>query len=105
MNDKVIPKKLRLLLGQDIIKKTDELMDNIIAANSIYPTNESELNMRRAYQTRAINNCFQLQNRFVRLVNCIDIEKRRLAPIADALRKEITLLKNWKKASKFSDAE
>ena len=105
MNEKAIPKKYRLLLGLDIIKKTDELMDNIIAANSIYPTTAEELKMRTAYQTRAINNCFQLQNRLIRLVYCINVEKRRIAPIAEILRKEIGLLKNWKKASKLNDAE
>ncbi|MBQ8465705.1 MAG: hypothetical protein IJ545_06825 [Alphaproteobacteria bacterium] len=105
MNEKAIPKKYRLLLGQDIIKKTDELMDNIIAANSIYPTTEDEMKMRKAYQTRAINNCFQIQNRLIRLVNCISIEKRRIAPIADILQKEVSLLKNWKKSAKIQTAE
>ena len=105
MNEKVIPKKYRLLLGQDIIKKTDELMDNIIAANSIYPTNDEEVRIRKIYQARAINNCFQIQNRLIRLVNCINVERRRIAPIADCLQKEIGLLKNWKKASRSQEAE
>ena len=34
MNERYVPKKWRFMIGQDLIKKIDELNDNIIAANS-----------------------------------------------------------------------
>lgn len=35
MNERYVPKKWRFMIGQDLIKKIDELNDNIIAANSM----------------------------------------------------------------------
>ena len=40
MNERYVPKKWRFMIGQDLIKKIDELNDNIIAANSIYAMSE-----------------------------------------------------------------
>ena len=38
MKDKNLPKKWRLLLGQPLIAKVDELVDNLNYANCIFPT-------------------------------------------------------------------
>lgn len=43
MNERYVPKKWRFMIGQDLIKKIDELNDNIIAANSIYAMNDQDL--------------------------------------------------------------
>ena len=42
MNERYVPKKWRFMIGQDLIKKIDELNDNIIAANSIYAMNDQD---------------------------------------------------------------
>lgn len=49
MNERYVPKKWRFMIGQDLIKKIDELNDNIIAANSIYAMNDQDLASRKAY--------------------------------------------------------
>ena len=75
MKEKFLPKKWRYIVGQNIISKVDELMDNIIAANSIYPVTENELEIRKNFQTLAIGNCYQLHNKILRIEKCIDTVK------------------------------
>lgn len=97
--EKFVPKKYRLLIGVPIINKVDELVDNITFANSIYPTNESELQQRKEYQVKAIANCFQLQNYIVKLEKTIDsVTITSLEKIIDLLCNELNLLKAWKKS-------
>lgn len=102
MKEKFLPKKWRYIVGQNIISKVDELMDNIIAANSIYPITEHELEIRKSFQTLAITNCYQLQNKILRIEKCIDTVKiNDLSVIIELLNKETTTLKSWKKSSKL----
>lgn len=54
MNERYVPKKWRFMIGQDLIKKIDELNDNIIAANSIYAMNEQMSRADKAYAQKAI---------------------------------------------------
>lgn len=97
--EKYIPKKYRLLIGVPLINKIDELVDNITFANSIFPTNDSELQIRKQYQVKAIANCFQLQNFIVKLEKTIDsVTIESLDKIIDLLCVELNLLKAWKKS-------
>ena len=85
-----------------IINKVDEMVDNITFANSIYPTNEAELQERKRYQVRAIANCFQLQNYIIKLEKTIDsVTISSLDKIIDLLCIELNLLKAWKKSDKI----
>lgn len=104
MNEKRIPKKWRYMVGRNIIAKVDELVDNIVAANSIYPTTAEELEKRKLFQSLAICNCYQLQNKIIRLINCINtVTVDSLTQIIKLLHQEIATLKKWKKASKLMD--
>ena len=99
VKEKFVPKKYRLLIGVPIINKVDELVDNITFANSIYPTNEFELQQRKEYQVKAIANCFQLQNYIVKLEKTIDsVTISSLESIIELLCVELNLLKAWKKS-------
>ncbi len=105
-NEKYVPKKWRLILGLPIVNKVDEMVDNITFANTIYPTGVEELERRRKYQTSAIANCFQLQNKIVKLEKCIDkVTIESLDKIIDLLCIELTLLKKWKKTDKIRVAD
>lgn len=104
MNEKRVPKKWRYMVGRNIIAKVDELVDNIVAANSIYPTTAEELEKRKLFQSLAICNCYQLQNKIIRLINCINtVTVDSLTQIIKLLHQEIATLKKWKKASKLMD--
>lgn len=97
--EKFIPKKYRLLIGVPIINKVDELVDNITFANSIFPTNKTEIEQRKEYQVKAIANCFQLQNYIVKLEKTVDsVTISSLDKIIDLLCVELNLLKAWKKS-------
>ena len=102
MREKVMPKKWRYMIGRTLIAKVDEMMDNIVAANSIYAMTEHDLEMRREYQTKAINNCFQIQNKLLRMIDCVEtVTVKSLTPVIKLLNKEVATLKNWKKSTKL----
>ena len=82
-----------------IITNLDNLMANIIAANSIYPITIQEAEYRRLLQDKAIANCEQL---FQELIYCADVLPLQLAkfePYAEIIDKEIALLKGWRKTT------
>ena len=79
----------------DTMKK---LIDNIVAANTIYPIDEAELSTRRAYQTAAIANCEQLLQELQYIMEVLPIDVNKLLKYVDMIQKEIGLLKGWRKA-------
>lgn len=102
MDQTRVPKKWRYMIGQDIIAKVDELNDNVIAANSIYATTDKELEARRAYEQRAINNGYQLQRKLARLIRCVpSATASSLEDIVELLKTEIDDLKGWRKNEKI----
>ncbi len=80
----------------DTMKK---LIDNIVAANTIYPIDEAELSTRRAYQTAAIANCEQLLQELQYIMEVLPIDVNKLLRYVDMIQKEIGLLKGWRKAN------
>lgn len=101
VKEKFMPKKYRLLLGIPLVNKSDELMDNIVFANSIYVTNEREATLRKSYQTKAIACCYQLQNLIVKLESTVDTVKiENLEEIIETLCQERLLLLAWRNSEK-----
>lgn len=101
VKEKFVPKKYRLLIGVPLINKVDEMVDNITFANSIYVTSDIELKERRLYISKAIANCYQLQNLIVKLENTItSVTIESLDKIIDLLCQERILLLGWKKSTK-----
>ena len=102
MNERYVPKKWRFMIGQDLIKKIDELNDNIIAANSIYAMNEQDLASRKAYAQKAIANGYQLQRKLSRLIRCVpSATAASLEEVTILLSQEIDDLKGWRKNDKI----
>ena len=103
MREKVMPKKWRYMIGRTLIAKVDEMMDNIVAANSIYVMTDKDLEIRKEFQTKAICNCFQIQNKLLRMIDCVEtVTVKSLAPAIQLLNKEVATLKNWKKSTKIN---
>jgi len=104
MKEKNIPKKWRLIIGMPIVQKVDELLDNLHYANSIYITKDSDKSeylLRVKYQTLAICNCWQLHNKIVKMIECVQSVKiENLEKIAELLTNAETLIKKWKKNDK-----
>lgn len=102
MREKVMPKKWRYMIGRTLIAKVDEMMDNIVAANSIYVLTERDLEVRKEFQAKAIYNCFQIQSKLLRMIDCVDtVTVKSLTPAIKLLNKEVATLKNWKKSTKI----
>ena len=101
MREKNIPKKWRLIIAAPVVAKVDELVDNLYFANSIFPTNKIEYQMRSKYQTLAVCNCFQLHNKIVKMIECVQSVKiENLEKIAELLESAEVLIKKWKKTDK-----
>ena len=75
------------------------LMMNITAGNTIYPANESELQLRRYYQTQAIVNCEQLLQEMHYCEDVLPIHVSKFLPYVDAIEFEIKLLRGWRKSN------
>jgi hypothetical protein len=72
---------------------------NITAGNTIYPTNQDELNLRRRYQNGAIVNCEQLLQEFQYCADVLPIKLEKFLPYVDKIELEIRLLKGWRKSN------
>ena len=87
-----------------IMRILRNLMMNITAGNTIYPTTESELQSRRQYQTAAIVNCEQLLQEMLYCEDVLPVHVSKFLPYVDAIEFEITLLRGWRKSNnKLSD--
>lgn len=75
------------------------LMDNITAANTIFPVDERELSDRRAYQTMAIANCEQILQALQYIMDVLPVDANRLLRYVELVEKEIALLKGWRKSN------
>jgi hypothetical protein len=87
-----------------IMRILRDLLMNITAGNTIYPTNDAELQSRRHYQTTAIVNCEQLLQELHYCEDILPVHVSKFLPYVDAIEFEITLLKGWRKSnSKIND--
>jgi len=101
MREKNLPKKWRLVLGCPIVEKVDELVDNLTYANCIYPTSISDVELREKYQQMAVANCWQLQNKLVRMIECVETVKiEKMETVINLLSDAENLIKKWKKSDR-----
>jgi len=75
------------------------LMLNITAGNTIYPTNNEELILRRRYQTGAIINCQQLLQEILYCEDVIPVKASLFIPYVEQIQFEEKLLKGWRKSN------
>lgn len=105
LSEKNVPKSYRLYFSLPMKSKLTALMDNIVAANTIYPKNEHELEQRRDYQTKAIITCEQILQELQYMMSVLSINVDRMNPIVEMILKEVALLKAWRKTSKVFGQE
>ena len=78
------------------------LISEITYANSIYPTNNEELQERRNHQQNAIGCCYNLFQLFRLTLNEIpNIDANKLTNALALIDKEAELLRAWKRSSKI----
>jgi len=76
----------------------ENLVMNITAANTIYPTNGSEFIIRRNYQNEAIINCEQLYQQMLYCLDVLPVKASKFEPYLEQIDFEISLLKGWRKS-------
>ena len=74
------------------------MMDNITAANTIYPQNLREAETRRDYQTAAIITVEQIFQLLQFLLETLPIDPDKFQAVTELLVKEGALLRGWRKA-------
>ena len=100
MRENNVPKRWRPVFTFPGIGLARKLMEEITAANTIYPTTEPEVEQRRAHQTEAIIACEQIIQHLQWLVDTLPVKVSSLEDIVEMINKEVALLKAWRKASK-----
>jgi len=93
------PDWLIVSFRNNIMQILRNMIMNITAGNTIYPTNQDELNLRRRYQTGAIINCEQLLQEFQYCADILPVKLEKFLPYVDKIDFEIKLLKGWRKSN------
>jgi hypothetical protein len=93
------PDWLIVYLRQSMISILRNLMLNITAGNTIFPTTMDELTARRRYQSGAIVNCEQLLQEMIYCSDVLPIKMEKITPYVNSIEFEIKLLKGWRKSS------
>jgi hypothetical protein len=75
------------------------LLLNITGANTIYPTNAEELQIRRNYQNAAIVSCEQLLQEILYCEDVLPVKASKFLPYIESIELEIKLLKGWRKSN------
>lgn len=86
-------------LREKVLEIMSSFMDNIISANTLYPINEHELEVRRDYQNAAIKDCERFIQELQHIMTIIPADVNKLLPYVEKADYEITLLKGWRKAN------
>lgn len=72
-------------------------MDNCLrSAKSIYPKTETDRNLRRKYQDKAIVACFSIKGELHSIVRMFDVDINLFKTVEQGLTKEIKLIKQWR---------
>lgn len=93
------------MLAQDAILKVSELLDNVVASNTIFPNTEEKLTLRKKYLQQALINCYQLENKMLCMVRTIQsVNAENLKQITSLLFDEINLIKGASQNAKIISA-
>ena len=101
MNEKKVPKRYKFVFAYPGIEYARQLMEEITAANTIYPTTEAELTKRREHQTAAIIACEKINQHMQWMIETLQLSVNDFEGFCMKLYKEIALLKGWRKESKI----
>ncbi|MCD7764381.1 MAG: hypothetical protein LUI14_14600 [Lachnospiraceae bacterium] len=75
---------------------SSELMDNLRAAYTIWPTTMKEYNLRREYQDKAIIDCEQLMGVLQRVATKLNVDLNEYERYVKAIDREIGKIKDWR---------
>ena len=100
MSEKNVPKRYTFVFTLPGIDLARRMMEEITAANTIYPATEAEVEQRRAHQNEAIVKCEQIIQHLQWLIDTLPVTVSSLDQIVEKINKEVALLKAWRKQNK-----
>jgi len=101
MSEKHVPKRYSFVFRYPGIALAREMMEEVTAANTIYPQNEKDLEKRYAHQTNAIIKCEQMIQHIQWLIDTLDnVKISQFEILGEKIIKQVTLLKAWRKNNK-----
>lgn len=74
------------------------MVQNIIMANTIYPTELAELTERRIFQDKALGDCNRLLQELQYAIEVLLVDVNKYIRFADSIQMEIALIKGWRKS-------
>ena len=77
-----------------------QLVLHVTAANSIYPAEFADAELRRKHQDAAIACCAQLYQELEFSMSVLPVDITRYAPFLDEVDKETALIKGWRKSDR-----
>lgn len=83
---------------KDILRLLQRTRCCISLANSIYPTNQMELDERRLNQSKAIGYCYALLSALQDVIKTLPVSVGKYDRYAKSINEEIALLKGWRKS-------
>jgi hypothetical protein len=101
MNENTVPKRWRPVFTFPGVALARRLIEEITAANTIYPTTDAELEQRRARQTAAIIICEQIIQHLQWICDTLPVRIVSVKDMTEMLNKEVALLKAWRKQNKI----
>jgi hypothetical protein len=85
--------------SRNIRRLLRDMMWNITAGNTIYPANDTEIQIRRDYQNSAIINCEQLLQEILYCEDIMPVKFSKFQPYIERIELQIKLLKGWRKSN------
>ena len=94
------PKRYTFIINNEIAKLGNEIFMNAKYANSIYPTNQDELQIRINYIDRAVGSLYNLISMLDTAKEVFGIEDKIMVKAMGLITEELKLLKALKKSDK-----
>lgn len=98
MKEEIIPKKYRFIYAIPIIQTAQELVDNIVDANTIYVKSNEDAIERRKYQQRASGDCEKLLQKLQSLRRVRKISGNKMEEITGMIISEKGYITAWRKS-------
>ncbi len=98
MKEEIIPKKYRFIYAIPIIQTAQELVDNIVDANTIYVKSNEDAIERRRYQQRASGDCEKLLQKLQSLRRVRKISGNKMEEVAGMIISEKGYITAWRKS-------
>lgn len=95
-----IPKRYTFYISQNLVKLATSCHENVKGANSIYPVNNEEVQIRRNKFNEAVCDLYNLLSQLSITKGITEIPKNKLIKILELIDEEIKLIKGIKKKDK-----